>query len=209
MGGDYLIEGVLPADALAWLHGTPNSGKSYVALDWALSVAIGQPWANRAVATKPVAYGGGPLSSDDHIAKRKRMWVARHLPNLDDLHEWFFTHGSPLPTSDAVHSDVAKPGLVVCDLEHDSRNVATTLANGLDGYRKKLGGTVLVVCREPPPDFKGAPLTVLHLKPAADWPRELWLERPRRMHVANVRFVRITANGELGGVVEATTPGAP
>jgi hypothetical protein len=39
-----VIDGVLYLDSLAWLHGKPGHGKSFVALDWAACVAAGLPW---------------------------------------------------------------------------------------------------------------------------------------------------------------------
>jgi hypothetical protein len=39
-----VIDGVLYADSLAWLHGKPGHGKSFVALDWAACVDAGLPW---------------------------------------------------------------------------------------------------------------------------------------------------------------------
>jgi 5S rRNA maturation endonuclease (ribonuclease M5) len=39
-----LIDGILYRDSLAWLHGKPGHGKSFVALDWAACVSTGLPW---------------------------------------------------------------------------------------------------------------------------------------------------------------------
>lgn len=39
-----VIDRVLFRDSLAWLHGKPGHGKSFVALDWAGSVATGRAW---------------------------------------------------------------------------------------------------------------------------------------------------------------------
>ena len=44
-----VIDGVLFCDSLAWLHGKPGHGKSFVALDWAGSVATGRPWHGHSV----------------------------------------------------------------------------------------------------------------------------------------------------------------
>ncbi len=46
---EWLIEGVLPAEALVYLWGPPKSGKSFVALSMALAMANGSPWFERAV----------------------------------------------------------------------------------------------------------------------------------------------------------------
>jgi AAA domain-containing protein len=42
-----LIDGILYASTLAWLHGKPGCGKSFVALDWAGCIASGLPGCQR------------------------------------------------------------------------------------------------------------------------------------------------------------------
>lgn len=51
-----LIDGILYADTLAWLHGKPGCGKSFVALDWAACIAAGLPWQMHGTAQGPVLY---------------------------------------------------------------------------------------------------------------------------------------------------------
>jgi AAA domain/DnaB-like helicase N terminal domain len=51
-----LIDGVLYRDSLAWLHGKPGHGKSFVALDWAGCIATGLPWQDSPVTQGPVLY---------------------------------------------------------------------------------------------------------------------------------------------------------
>ena len=41
---EWLIDRILPQGVLAALYGEPGAGKSFLALDWAMSVASGQPW---------------------------------------------------------------------------------------------------------------------------------------------------------------------
>ncbi len=60
---DWLVPGLLPAKALALLVGEPAAGKSFVALDLALSLANGMTWlgqgATRAGPARPVLYVAG------------------------------------------------------------------------------------------------------------------------------------------------------
>lgn len=67
-----LIDGILYRDSLAWLYGKPGSGKSFVALDWAGSIANGIPWQCRGVSRGPVLY----LVAEGvtGIRKRVRAW---------------------------------------------------------------------------------------------------------------------------------------
>lgn len=44
-----LVEGLLMMDSAAWMIGPSGHGKSFVALDMALSIAIGKPWQGHAV----------------------------------------------------------------------------------------------------------------------------------------------------------------
>src|SRR5437016_3780364 len=49
----WLIEHILPQNALGCVYGAPGAGKTFLALDWALAVATGRPW--DAHATRPGA----------------------------------------------------------------------------------------------------------------------------------------------------------
>lgn len=53
---EWLIEGILPASALVVLYGHPGTGKSFIAIDWAFSVATGQPWCGHRVSMGNVIY---------------------------------------------------------------------------------------------------------------------------------------------------------
>lgn len=52
----WLIEGYLQGGALAMLYGEPAVGKTFQALDWALSVATGTTWHGHSVAQGDVVY---------------------------------------------------------------------------------------------------------------------------------------------------------
>jgi RecA-family ATPase len=52
----WLIERHVPEDGLIVLYGEPNAGKTFIALDWALSVAAGTPWLGRQVQAGEVVY---------------------------------------------------------------------------------------------------------------------------------------------------------
>jgi AAA domain len=52
----WLINGLVPEDGLVVLYGEPGAGKSFLALDWGLSVATGVPWAGREVSQGEVVY---------------------------------------------------------------------------------------------------------------------------------------------------------
>ena len=51
-----LITGLLDLDSLAMIYGPRGSYKSFITLDWALSVACGTRWQERTVAQNKVVY---------------------------------------------------------------------------------------------------------------------------------------------------------
>lgn len=52
----WLIDAILPSQGLVALCGEPGQGKTFIALDIALSVAAGRPWCGRKVQQGEVAY---------------------------------------------------------------------------------------------------------------------------------------------------------
>lgn len=76
-----LIAGVLERDTYAVLRGRDASFKSFVALDWALSLATGTPWLGRPTEVGRVLYIAG--EGVHGIGKRKRAWEADHGRDVD------------------------------------------------------------------------------------------------------------------------------
>ncbi len=70
----WLIKGLMPRHGLMVIYGPPGSGKSFVALDAALHVAAGRPWAGRKVRQSGVVYvaaeGGRGFNKRIHAALR-------------------------------------------------------------------------------------------------------------------------------------------
>lgn len=71
----WLIDGLVP-EGLAVLYGAPGTFKSFAALDWALSVATGQPWHGRDVRGGYVVY----IAAEGHggLCKRVEAWRETH-----------------------------------------------------------------------------------------------------------------------------------
>ena len=67
-----LIDGVLEEDSVVALVGPPNCGKSFVALDWACSVATGLSWQGHATVEGPVVYLAGEGRSG--LQRRINAW---------------------------------------------------------------------------------------------------------------------------------------
>ena len=81
---DWLITDVLPVGSQGVLFGSSGSGKSFVALDMALSIATGQPWQDLKVRRGSVAY---IVAEGGHsIGKRADAWIQhRGLAPIDDM----------------------------------------------------------------------------------------------------------------------------
>lgn len=79
---DWLIENRLEVDTLALLFGDPKTGKSFIAIDQACSVATGLDYHGNRVERSPVIYIAG--EGHNGIARRLKAWeIARQMP-LDD-----------------------------------------------------------------------------------------------------------------------------
>lgn len=73
---NWLVPGILVEQSLAAIYGEPESGKSFLAIDVAMSVASGIPWHRRNVLAGGVLYiaaEGAP-----GLAKRARAWRIEH-----------------------------------------------------------------------------------------------------------------------------------
>lgn len=53
---EWLIDGILPTEALAVLYGPPEACKTFLGLDWSLSIRSGQSWCGRTVKEGAVVY---------------------------------------------------------------------------------------------------------------------------------------------------------
>jgi AAA domain-containing protein len=81
----YLIEGILPTGALGVLYGPPGAYKSFVALDWACSIACGLSWQGRAVERGTAAYVLAEGSGN--FGARVDAWRSfRQSPDLGRAH---------------------------------------------------------------------------------------------------------------------------
>lgn len=78
--GSWLIKGLLPSSGLGVIYGEPGCGKSFLALDMALHVATGRPWAGKKVKQAGVIY----IAAEGGSGMRKRIYAARRHHNIPD-----------------------------------------------------------------------------------------------------------------------------
>jgi hypothetical protein len=153
---EWLIEGIMPKNALAVLWGQSGSYKSFLALDWALCIATGSWWKRRKIDDPAdVLYVVAEGSSG--IPKRVRAWSkANGLHKLDRV-RW-------IPEAVDILNDASfralsrlvvetQPEFVVIDTlarsipgaDENSAQDMGRLIERCDQLKKLGGGTVLLV----------------------------------------------------------------
>ena len=151
-----LIEGVLMRTTLVQLWGKSNSGKSFVALSWACSVATGTPWGDHAVEQLPVLYVLAEGVSG--MAERVSAWERHHGTTVPDgALVWL---PEPVPLTDDGWADALTTvateigaGLVVVDTqaratvgaEENSATEMGAVVERVERLRKATRATVVLV----------------------------------------------------------------
>lgn len=83
---EWLVRGILRAESRTVLYGAPGHGKTFVALDLALSIAAGVPWHGRPVKQGPVVY----VVSEGGRGVLKRVEAWRNTRGISDIGPAFF-----------------------------------------------------------------------------------------------------------------------
>jgi hypothetical protein len=153
---EWLVEDVLPADALGVLFGRPGTKKSFLALDLALCVANGLPFLNdHPTKQGRVIYVAAEGRAGMSI--RLEAWMtAFGVPEVPD----FFLYPQAVPLTDDRYGPafvemcrLLKPKLVVIDTlarsmgsaDENSTRDMSALMNTIDAVRNATGAMVLLV----------------------------------------------------------------
>jgi DNA-binding transcriptional ArsR family regulator len=154
---DFLVEGLLPARGACEMHGPPGVGKSFVALDIALSVAAGHEFFGHKVRRSAVMYVAAEGSAG--LPNRVRTW--KHARGVSGrLGVRFVTEPINLLDSSSVGRFIAaarvskeRIGLFVIDtlarcMTGGDENSAQDMGRAIDSadrIRRDLGACVLIV----------------------------------------------------------------
>ena len=177
---EWLIEGLVPQDGLAVLYGEPAAGKSFVSLDWALSVATGAPWLGREVKQGEVVYIYAEGAQG--LTRRARAWFQEHGKAEAAA---FSTVPVAVPVPDprvrsefvkAVKSASKQPRLIIIDtlarnFGEGNESLAQDMnafVRGCDHLREAFPGATVLVVHHPGKDQKKGARGSLALKGAAD-----------------------------------------
>jgi hypothetical protein len=177
---EWLIDNLVPEDGLVVLYGEPAAGKSFVALDWGLSVATGAPWLGHKVKQGEVVYiyAEGVRG----LKARADAWLQEHgkadppsfravrVPvNIPDPNE----RGEFVK---AVRSVSKHPRLIIIDTlarnfgegNESAAQDMNTFVRGCDDLRSKFPDATVLVVHHPGKDQRKGARGSLALKGAAD-----------------------------------------
>lgn len=117
-----LIKGIIPGRGIGMIFGAPKAGKTFIALDMVLSVAVGKPWNGHAVKQNagPIVY----IAGEGHAGFRWRVEAWETERGVKVNPEWFLLTERSVNFGDAnalkqLRADIdflpRKPSCIVID----------------------------------------------------------------------------------------------
>ena len=149
----WRVKGLLPTTGIAAIFGPSGSGKSFLAKDMGVRIALGQDWFGRRTKACPVTYV--MLEGEAGLRNRVAAWEAHNDANIPDN---FRALAQPFLMSDPDHVEelgalLPAGGLVIVDTlnrsapgldENSSQDMGRILA-GMKRLQEITGGLVVVV----------------------------------------------------------------
>ena len=111
---EWTIEGVMESGALSLLFGDPGSYKSFLALDWALTIATGSQWNGRKVKQGPVFIFIG--EGHNGYGRRAKAWMKRTGRYLSDSP--VFISDTPVQLLDQKSAEAAAKAINALQEKH-------------------------------------------------------------------------------------------
>ncbi|NNF68391.1 MAG: AAA family ATPase [Acidimicrobiia bacterium] len=153
---DWIIDDIIEKDSLAVLYGASGSGKSWLAIDWALSIASGRDFFSHSTSRGKVLYCIGEGAAG--IPQRQMAWLDHRGLELDDIEGMFWLNGSENLMDDGTFRALLKevgersPDLIVIDtlarytlMDENNASDMQRFVDRLDDLRRVTGACVLVV----------------------------------------------------------------
>jgi hypothetical protein len=152
----WLIEGILPANALGVLYGAPAVGKTFVALSIALSIAAGHLWCGKPTKSGSVLYvaaeGVSGMRFRVQAYQRKHGIVADNIRYLGDAFDLRGTTGVEELIATLRATNFC-PDLIILDTlarlipgadENSSKEMGEAIRE-IDRLRRAFGATILLI----------------------------------------------------------------
>ena len=152
----WLVKHWVQEKALVMVHGPSGGGKTFVVLDWCLSIASGKTeWNGNKVKSGNVVY----LAGEGHHGLKGRIAAWKEQNPCKEINMWLSKGGCDLNTSmgyqkvvDHVRSLKEKPSVIVVDTLHrfllgdeNSAQDAKTMLDACDALMREFDCTVILV----------------------------------------------------------------
>ena len=156
---EFLVDGLITDTGFTMMYGAPGTGKSFIAIDIALSVAHGQPWQGQGVKQGPVLYIAG--EGIGGFGKRWKAWE-RHHGKVDEPDLYLL----PTAVNFREPEDIARLVATIEDIEQPfSLVIVDTVARAIAGAEENSStdmGLFVAACDEIKALTGGALLAVHH-----------------------------------------------
>jgi len=152
----WLVKGWIQDNALIMVHGPSGGGKTFVVLDWCLTISGGvDHWFDNKVKNGSIIY----LAGEGHHGLRGRVAAWKHARGVDKLDMWLSREGCDLNTPEGYQRVVnniraldIKPKMIVVDTLHrfllgdeNSSQDAKTMLDACSGIMNEFGCSVCLV----------------------------------------------------------------
>lgn len=152
----WLVKGWLQEQALVMVHGPSGGGKTFIVLDWCLSIAAGlDDWFGNKVKNGQVVY----LAGEGHHGLRGRIAAWKQHRNVGALNMWLSKAGCDLNTAQGyqrvvsnLRSENIQPKIIVVDTLHrfllgdeNSSQDAKTMLDACSALIQEFNCSVLLV----------------------------------------------------------------
>ena len=156
---EFLVDGLITDTGFTMMYGAPGTGKSFIAIDIALSVAHGQPWQGQSVRQGPVLYIAG--EGIGGFGKRWKAWE-RHHGKVDEPDLYLL----PTAVNFREPEDIARLVATIEDIDQPfSLVIVDTVARAIAGAEENSStdmGLFVAACDEIKALTGGALLAVHH-----------------------------------------------